>query len=79
MDIEKELKDILKNYQIEKKLDDIKDLLLQKELGQYDSTGFWLFALLLVMMWGGFGMSTPTTITNIYPNNMEDKKNESSV
>lgn len=79
MDIEKEIRDLLRDDRIEKKLDDIKSLLIKKDLEQFSSsssTGFWLFAL-LTMMSGGFGTSTPTmptSITNIYTDKQDEVK-----
>ena len=79
MDIEHEIKEILKADRIEKKLDKIKNLILKKDLEQFSSsssTGLWLFAL-LTMMYGGFSTSTPTmptSITNIYTDKQEEVK-----
>lgn len=67
MNIEEELKNLLQNYKIEKKLDNIEDLLTKKDVGG-SSCGFWLFAMMAMLT--GFGGSTapsmPTSITNIY-------------
>ena len=78
MDIEKEIKELLYANKVDKKLDDIKSLLVKKDLEQYSSSGsfgFWIFALLALMGYGGFGGTMPN-ITNIYTdsNNTEDKK-----
>ena len=76
MDIDKEIRDLLRDDRIEKKLDDIKSLLVKKDLEQFtssSSTGFWLFAL-LTMMWNG-GSSIPN-ITNIYTDKQEEEKKQ---
>ena len=72
MNIQTELEKLLDNYKIEKKLDEIQNILINKDFG-YSSSGLWIFAL-LAMMYNGFGTSvpqTPTSITNIY---QEEKK-----
>lgn len=67
MDIEKDLEKLIDKYKIEKKLDNIENLLIKKEYSD-SSTGLWLFAL-LAMMYNGFGSTVPhmpTSITNVY-------------
>lgn len=77
MDIEKELKELSQNYTIEKKLDEIKSLLVKKDLEQCSSSssfGLWAFALLALFGAGGFNNTPMPSITNIYTDTKREDK-----
>lgn len=75
MNIEKELENLLKNYKIQKKLDNIENLLIKNHLD--NNSNFWIFPFLLMLFtYGGFGI--PEIPDNCYKTEKEEENVKSN-